>query len=160
METLSPPYAPRMACRNAEVRVSTPSPTAFVDITDRLNELLSGSTVTSGTLLVQTTHTTTALVVNEHEALLLTDFEALLERLAPRDLAYWHDELALRSEVPWNEPRNGHAHCRALLLPTSATLIIRNGRLLLGTWQRVFLVELDGPRQRTLSVLVSGVVQP
>lgn len=159
METLSPPDAPVMAVRNAEIRLTTASPTAFIDLTDRLNDLISASQVTSGMLVVHTTHTTTALVVNEHEALLLADFEALLERLAPRNVAYWHDEMALRAEVPWNEPRNGHAHCRALLLPTSVALIIRDGRLLLGRWQRVFLVELDGPRERTVSVLVSGEVR-
>lgn len=158
MEVLSPPTS-TTAFRSAEFNVSTHSATVFVDLTDRLDDLVSATGVSCGTLVVQTTHTTTALIVNEYEPLLLADFEALLERLAPCGDAYWHDDMSLRTGVPVNEPRNGHAHCRALLLPTSATLIIRAGRLLLGRWQRVFLVELDGPRDRTVSVLVSGEVR-
>ena len=55
-----------------------------------------------------------------------------------------------------DERANGYAHCRALLLPTSALLNVAEGRLQLGRWQRVFLVELDGPRVREVSVPVSG----
>jgi len=51
---------------------------------------------------------------------------------------------------------NGHAYCRALLLPSSACLNISAGTLMLGTWQRVFLVELDGPRVRHVSILIAG----
>lgn len=159
MEVLSPLHASTALFRSAEFRVTTQSATAFVDLTDRLNDLVSASDVSCGTLVVQTTHTTTALIVNEHEPLLLADFHALLERLAPCREAYWHDDMSLRTGVPANEPRNGHAHCRAFLLPTSATLIVRGGRLLLGRWQRVFLVELDGPRERTVHVLVNGEVR-
>ena len=54
------------------------------------------------------------------------------------------------------ERPNGHAHCRALLLPSSACLNVTGGRLALGRWQRVFFVELDGPRERDISVLAFG----
>ena len=54
------------------------------------------------------------------------------------------------------ERANGHAHCRALLLPSSVCLNVASGRLLLGKWQRVFLVELDGPREREVSALLLG----
>jgi thiamine phosphate synthase YjbQ (UPF0047 family) len=55
-----------------------------------------------------------------------------------------------------DERPNGHAHCRALGLPTSVGLNISGGQLVLGRWQRVFFVELDGPRERELSVLMFG----
>jgi secondary thiamine-phosphate synthase enzyme len=58
------------------------------------------------------------------------------------------------------ERPNGHAHCRALLLPSSACLNVTEGRLQLGRWQRVFLVELDGPRERSVSVLLFGEMLP
>jgi secondary thiamine-phosphate synthase enzyme len=58
--------------------------------------------------------------------------------------------------VAADERPNGHAHCRALLLPSSASLNVVDGRLQLGTWQRVFLVELDGPRDREVSLLAFG----
>jgi thiamine phosphate synthase YjbQ (UPF0047 family) len=55
-----------------------------------------------------------------------------------------------------NEPRNGHAHAKALLLRTAETLNVAHGRLQLGRWQRVLLIELDGPREREVSLLAMG----
>jgi secondary thiamine-phosphate synthase enzyme len=156
METIA--LAPR--CHHATIQLHTPPGTAFVDVTDQVATVVARSQVWIGTVQIQTTHTTTAILVNEHEPLLLADFEALLERLAPRDLPYWHDEMALRPGVPANEPRNGHAHCRALCLPVSASLNVAGGSLVLGRWQRIIFVELDGPRERTISVVVFGEVLP
>jgi secondary thiamine-phosphate synthase enzyme len=114
-----------------------------------------------GIINVQTQHTTTAIVVNEHEPLLLADFQALLERTAPRDGRYRHDDTTARTvNLTDAERPNGHAHCRALLLPSSACLNVTGSRLLLGRWQRVFFVELDGPREREVSVLVFGEPRP
>ncbi len=105
---------------------------------------------------VQSLHTTAAIVVNENEPLLLQDLRAALERAAPRHLAYRHDDFSQRAAVPPDEPANGHAHCQALFLRASETLGVAGGRLRLGRWQRVFLVELDGPRTRTAAVTVLG----
>jgi secondary thiamine-phosphate synthase enzyme len=101
-------------------------------------------------------HTTAAVVVNENEPLLLADLRAALERVAPRHLSYRHDDFAQRAAVAPDEPANGHAHCQALFLRASETLALARGRACLGRWQRLFLVELDGPRTRTLSVTVLG----
>jgi secondary thiamine-phosphate synthase enzyme len=105
---------------------------------------------------VQTRHTTTGICVNENEPLLLTDLLALLERLAPRGTAYAHDELHRRSGVRPDERPNGHAHAKALFLRTAETLNVADGRLQLGRWQRVLLLELDGPREREVSLLAMG----
>jgi secondary thiamine-phosphate synthase enzyme len=87
----------------------------------------------------------------------LTDFQALLEAAAPGDGRYRHDDTTVRTVNMTDAERpNGHAHCRALLLPSSACLNVTHGRLRLGQWQRVFFVELDGPRERDLSVLIVG----
>ena len=153
MDTLSPAHT----CRHARIRLVTTRPTDFVDLTDHLTRVLTASGVETGVVNVQTTHTTTAVIVNEAEPLLLDDFRDLLEWAAPRADAYRHDDLERRRDVPADEPRNGHAHCQALLLPTSVCLNVAAGRLALGRWQRVFLVELDGPRPRDVSVVVSGV---
>jgi secondary thiamine-phosphate synthase enzyme len=89
--------------------------------------------------------------------LLLIDFQAVLEAVAPVDRLYRHDDPAARTvNVTDAERRNGHSHCRALLLPSSASLNVTGGRLILGQWQRVFMVELDGPRERDISVLIVG----
>ena len=143
---------------HAAIRITTRHPTEFADVTDDLDRLVRDAGVQVGTLTIQTLHTTTAVVVNEHEPLLLVDFERLLDRTVPRATAYWHDEMPLRPAVAADERHNGHAHCRALLLPSSAVLTIVDGALRLGRWQRVFLAEFDGPRERELSVVILGEV--
>jgi secondary thiamine-phosphate synthase enzyme len=146
--------------QHTRIRVGTRQPVDFVDLTDRLAQLCTDARIGVGILSVQTRHTTTAIVVNEHEHLLLEDFREMLERTAPAAGSYKHDQLWLRSNVPPDEPRNGQAHCRALLLPTSATIHIVDGQLALGRWQRIFLLDLDGPRQRDVSVVVFGEATP
>ena len=137
METLSP----ASACRHSRLQITTRQPTEFVDLTDRLQRLVADAAIGVGILNVQTLHTTTAV----------------LEAGAPDDGRYSHDDLALRTvNLTDEERRNGHAHCRALVLPTSVCLNISGGRLVLGRWQRVFFVELDGARDREISVLVFG----
>ena len=145
------------SCCHARLRITSLHPTEFVDITDRLSAWVRASGVDTGHLNVQSLHTTAAVVVNEHEPLLLADFESLLERTAPCHGTYGHDDLSVRDiNLMPNERRNGHAHCRALLLPASASLNVVGARLVLGRWQRVFLVELDGPQERELSVVMVG----
>ncbi len=146
-------------CHHTWLCLSTTRQTDFLDLTPQLERAVAVAGVRNGLLNVQTLHTTTAIVVNEDEPLLLDDFREVLERTIPRAAAYRHDDLARRGQVPADEPRNGHAHCRALLLPVSATLNVVAGRLILGRWQKVFLVELDGPRRREVSVSVTGAAQ-
>lgn len=147
----------RRLCRHASIHVTTLRPTEFVDLTDRLQQLIARTGLCDGLVNVQTLHTTTAVVVNEHEPLLLADFQAFLEAAAPEDGRYRHDDVSARTvNVTEGERANGHAHCRALLLPTSACLNVVGGRARLGRWQRVFFVELDGPRDRALSVGLYG----
>jgi len=151
METLTP------LARHVTIHLTTREPTEFIDLTGRLETLVANAGIRSGILNIQTLHTTTAVVINEHEPLLLADFKKLLESAAPGDTRYRHDDATARTvNVTVAERPNGHAHCRALLLPSSVSLNVASGRLLLGRWQRVFLVELDGPREREISVLILG----
>ena len=154
---LSATPEPQPGFCHATIQLTTRQPTEFLDITDRLQQLVADAGFRSAILNVQTLHTTTSILVNEHEPLLLTDFEDVLEAAAPIYRRYRHDDARLRTvNVTADERRNGHSHCRALLLPSSACLNVTHGRLLVGRWQRVFFVELDGPRERQLSVLVIG----
>ena len=144
-------------CRHTRVRITTERPTEFIDLTDRLRELVAEAGIRFGFLNVQTLHTTTAIVVNEYEPLLLADVSTLLQNLAPCDAPYRHDDVTARTvNLIADERLNGHAHCRALLLGPTACLNVFDGRLVLGRWQRVFMVELDGPRTREVSVLILG----
>jgi secondary thiamine-phosphate synthase enzyme len=144
-------------CRCTTIRLTTNQPTEFLDLTDDLKSLIRDSGVRLGFVNVQSLHTTAAIVVNEHEPLLLSDFVAALEHAAPSTAPYRHDDLIARTvNLAPDERVNGHAHCRALFLPLSACINVIDGTLRLGVWQRVFLVELDGPRHREISVMVVG----
>lgn len=139
----------------AEIAALTPKKLAFVDLTAVVAERVLAAGVKTGVAHVHTCHTTTGLVLNENEPLLLEDLRRTLERLAPDGGFYGHDDIVRRGAPP-DEPRNGAAHCRALLLPSSQCLPVRHGRLTLGRWQSLLLVELDGPRSRTLRLTVTG----
>jgi secondary thiamine-phosphate synthase enzyme len=153
MQTLAPTFV----YRHTRIRISTERSTEFIDLTEGLEALVAEAALEVGFVNVQTLHTTTGIVVNEHEPLLLDDFTRVLDSVAARDSAYHHDDASVRSvNVTPGERPNGHAHCQALLLGATVCLNVVNGRLLLGRWQRVFLVELDGPRPREISVLMMG----
>ncbi len=130
----------------------------FIDLTELVRERVRRSGVSHGLVNIQARHTTTAIVVNENEPYLIEDIEDLLERWAPRDAPYRHNDLEARSlsESP-GERENGHSHARAVFLGTSESMNIVDGNLQLGQWQRIFLVELDGIRDRSVSILVMGV---
>jgi secondary thiamine-phosphate synthase enzyme len=148
-------FAPASTHRHVRITLTTTQSTQFIDVTERLERLVAEADVGFGLVNVQTLHTTTAVVVNEHEPLLLDDFRELLEDAAPDHGRYRHDDpMARVVNLTTAERANGHAHCRALFLPTSVCLNVVKGRLLLGHWQRVFFVELDGPREREIAVLI------
>lgn len=141
------------------VHLRTEQRLQFIDLTELVTERVRRSGVSHGLVNVHAKHTTTALVVNENEPLLLSDFEELVERWAPRSAPYRHNDLrARRLQVPCDERPNGDAHARALLLGMSASLNITHGEIQLGEFQRIFLVELDGIRKRSVSILVLGMV--
>ena len=138
------------------LRFESRHPTEFVDITDRLRDEVQRAGLRMGRVHLQSLHTTLGLAINENEPLLLHDFEGLLERLAPVGAGYQHDDFARRFDVAVDEPENGHAHCRQLLLTGFTTLLVEDGELVLGRWQSVFAVELDGPRNRQLALQLDG----
>ena len=150
-------YAPALTCRHTRLRIDTERPTQFIDITDQIEAFVATSGVSFGILNIQSLHTTTAIVLNEHEPLLLSDFTTMLARTVPRALFYRHDDFETRTVNMFPDERaNGHSHCRALLLGASAAMNVADGKLQRGCWQRIFLVELDGPRTRDVSVLITG----
>jgi len=141
---------------SGRLRFDSSHPTQFIDITDRLREHVRRAGLVTGRLHLQSLHTTLGLAINENEPLLLRDFQSMLERLAPGDVTYLHDDFSRRIDVALDEPVNGHAHCRQLLVSGFATLLVEEGDLVLGRWQSVFAVELDGPRQRQLALQLDG----
>jgi secondary thiamine-phosphate synthase enzyme len=161
MSVLAPRGRDREAvwtARDARLVVRTAQPTEIVEITGRVQSAVVEVGLITGTVSVQTLHTTTALVLNENEPLLHQDLESMLERLAPTRSYYRHDDLRIRTvNVGPAERPNGHAHCRAAMLGNAALLHVVRGEIVLGRWQRLLFVELDGPQDRTLSVMASGL---
>ena len=141
---------------SGRLRFESSRATEFVDLTRRIRDEVKKSGLRTGRVHLQSLHTTLGLAINENEPLLLRDFQHLLERLAPGDAGYEHDDFARRYEIAVDEPVNGHAHCRQLLLTGFATLLVEDGKLVLGRWQSVFAVELDGPRHRELAMQLDG----
>ncbi|HXW51113.1 MAG TPA: type 2 isopentenyl-diphosphate Delta-isomerase [Candidatus Acidoferrales bacterium] len=128
---------------------------SFIDITDDVARVLASSGVREGAVHVYSSHTTAAIRVNENEELLLGDFTRLLDRLVPAGNGlYEHDDLSRRHDTPPDEPINGHAHCRHLLLSSSELVPVSEGRLALGRYQRIFLIELCSSRERDVVVSV------
>ncbi|MCB2264400.1 MAG: secondary thiamine-phosphate synthase enzyme YjbQ [Candidatus Thiosymbion ectosymbiont of Robbea hypermnestra] len=135
--------------------VSTESGIALHDITPRIRALIADSGIATGFLTLTSRHTTTAITINENEERLLEDVRRFFTRLVPPHDSYLHNDIGLR-DCPPDEPENAHSHLLAMLLGSSEVVSILDGELALGRWQSVMLVELDGPRQRTVSVGLFG----
>ncbi len=129
----------------------------FIDITDSIKDIVASAGIEYGWINIQTKHTTTAIIINEHEPLLLEDMKDLFERIAPQAHDYRHNDFEVRTvNMQPDESPNGHSHCRSLFLRASETINIVGGEMQLGRWQRIFFLELDCPRQRNVSVMVMG----
>jgi secondary thiamine-phosphate synthase enzyme len=139
--------APGVASRLRRLVFETHEPIQFLDITEHVAELARVTRLREGVATVFSRHTTAAVCIQEAEPLLLHDLRDFLERSAPANAHYRHNDFRVRTvHMHDDESPNGHAHCLQLLLGTSQTVPVADGELLLGTWQRIFLVELDGPR--------------
>jgi secondary thiamine-phosphate synthase enzyme len=131
----------------------------FIDITEQIIELARESGIQTGLVKIQTRLTTTAIVVNEGEPLLLEDMKKTLDRVASTDQRYRHNDFSIcTTPMEEEETGNGHSGRQALFLRTSETLNLVNGELELGRWQRVFFIELDHARERIVSILIMGLV--
>ncbi len=129
----------------------------FIDITEDVRAVVLRSGVEHGFVVVFSRHTTAAIRINEAEPLLLQDMEAMLARIAPAGVYYRHNDLSIRTvNLTDDEDLNGHSHCQHLLMGASEAIPCADGDLLLGVWQRVFLVELDTARSREVIVQVVG----
>lgn len=129
----------------------------FIDITDEVTGAVEASGIREGAVTVFSRHTTAAVKINENEPLLLEDMARFLEQVAPRGVNYRHNDFTIRTaNMTEDECPNGHSHCQHLLLSASETIPICDGAVLLGRWQRVFLIELDRPRLREIVIQVHG----
>ncbi len=144
-----------MAIAHTVLEIPTDASIGVYNVTERIQDFVTEHKIASGQVLVFSRHTTTALAINEYETRLLTDIKTYLQKLASPNDKYLHNDLHLRV-VPPDEPINAHSHLMAMTLSTSEVVPIVKGKLALGTYQSILFLELDGPRERTLFVQVSG----
>lgn len=118
----------------------------FREITDEVQAAVRRSGVASGQAIVYVPHTTAGVTINENaDPTVKSDMLAMLDRM-----------------VPWEQPffrhgeGNSAAHVKSSLMGHSATVLVRDGKLLLGTWQGIYFCEFDGPRRRNVHVKVCG----
>lgn len=146
-----------MQVKTKTLKVQTKKGPEFIDITDKVTSFINKTTVQNGIVAICSQHTTAAIKVNENEPLLIKDMEKFLGSLVPQDGFYYHNDFKKRTvNMTSEECPNGHAHCQHLLLSISETLPIIAGKLQLGTWQRIFLIELDHGREREVIIQVMG----
>jgi secondary thiamine-phosphate synthase enzyme len=130
----------------------------FIDITDEIAGVVGRSGVVNGIAVVFSMHTTAAIKINESEPELLKDMARFLSEIAPLDREYFHNNFDVRTvNMEEDECPNAHSHCQHLMLSASETVPVVNGRLCLGRWQRIFLVELDRPKARRVNVQLIGM---
>jgi secondary thiamine-phosphate synthase enzyme len=140
------------------IRLKTGEAPDFIDITDQVAQMVADAHVTMGMAIVFTRHTTTALVLNENESGLRRDVAAFLERMAPKEIYYAHNDMGIRTEnLVEDESPNGHSHAQNMVLGSTQLIPVLMGSMALGTWQRIFLIELDHPRDREVVVQVWGI---
>lgn len=126
---------------------STSSKGEIVDITREVSRVVSESKVKDGVCVVYVPHATAAITINENaDPNIGLDFLDALQRLVPDHEGWRHDRI----------DDNAAAHIKSAIVGPSESIPIESGKLCLGTWQNVFLCELDGPRTRTVLVTVLG----
>jgi secondary thiamine-phosphate synthase enzyme len=139
----------RMPVRHLELKVSTRGNGDIHDLTDGVVKSLDTVGISDGTVTVFVPGSTAAVTTVEYEPGLLKDVPAAMERFAPRDIHYEHDDT-------WHDG-NGYAHVRASAIGPSLTVPLKAGKLVLGTWQQIVLIDFDNrSRERRVTVTVMG----
>ncbi|QGG48281.1 secondary thiamine-phosphate synthase enzyme YjbQ [Heliorestis convoluta] len=129
-----------------EFQVKTSKRLCFTDITAEVSAIVRESGIGQGKVVVFVPHTTAAVTINENaDPDVVHDLETIFQRLVPYQKGYRHGE------------GNSDAHMMTTLTGASETLLIHRGKLLLGTWQSLYLAEFDGPRHRRVVVQVEGL---
>ncbi len=138
-----------MTVTSDTIQKKTTADTDLVDITRDVASIVSRSGVDAGLVTVFVPGSTASITTIEYESGALADLKQAIERMAPRDMRYEHNER-------WGDG-NGYSHVRAALLGPSIAVPIRDGRPLLGTWQQILLCDFDNrPRSREIVVQIVG----
>jgi len=146
-----------MKIYNKKIEVESKGQIEFMDITDQVSEVIAGSGVREGQVLVYSPHTTASIVINHNESMLVQDFMRILYKLVPVSERYSHDLFEIKREKNSDGRSNGHSHCKGMLLGVSQTLPIEKGKMMLTDKQSIFFAEMDGGRKRDIIIQVIGL---
>ena len=125
------------------LEIKTNSRAEIIDITDRIQKVISENKIKSGICILYVPHTTAGITINEnYDPSVKADILDVLEKIAPLSARYKHTE------------GNADSHIKTSLVGSSATVLIEEGKILLGSWQGILFCEFDGPRTRKLVVKV------
>ena len=134
---------------NSNISIKTNGDCDTTDITDQVKKEMERSGVNSGIVTIFVAGSTAGVTTIEYESGVIRDFAEMWDRNVPNDIRYHHDQR-------WGDG-NGHSHVRASLLGPSLTIPFVNGRLTLGTWQQIIMVDFDNrPRSREIIVQILG----
>jgi len=141
-----------MKVHHTSVTVQGDERIEITDVTKIVRTAVQESGVRQGIAVANAQHTTCALFINEFQAALVEDLKALVRRLVPGDAGYRHDDPRYSD----CERGNAEAHLGTALLGRSIALGVSDGELVLGRFQSIIFAELDGPRQRAITVQIIG----
>lgn len=125
-----------------QIPLATVEPIQILDIAGPIRAWVAGSGIREGLLTILSPHTTARVNLNERESELQRDMVTFLKRLVPRDGDYRHNL------APVDDRDNAHAHLLGLFMNAAESVPVAGGELVLGGWQSIFFIELDGPRER------------
>jgi secondary thiamine-phosphate synthase enzyme len=138
-----------MSVKTVSLRLETKGETDLIDITQRVENSVKDSGISSGIVTVFVPGSTAGVTTIEYESGAIRDFQRAVERITPKNIHYDHD-------ARWGDG-NGYSHVRAALLGASLTVPFSSSRLLLGTWQQIVLVDFDNrSRKRELVIQIIG----
>lgn len=139
-----------MPIKNKTIILDTKKRFEFIDITGEVEDFIFSSEILNGQVLVYSKHTTLAIVVNEKETGIFHDSEEFFKRILPEHHYYRHNDFEVRTEnmICDNECKNGDSHLQHMLLGTSETVPVVDGKITFGPWQKIMAIELDGPRSK------------
>ena len=143
----------QLRCVVERIFVKSQRATELIRITDQVKRAAEMSGLKNGMINVFTLHTTTAITINENDPSLEEDIARFMLNVVPEDDSYGHHRFYRRDG---RMAVNAYSHIRASLLGANVTLPLENGRVVLGARQNIYLVELDGPQIRGLTVQVLG----
>jgi len=146
-----------MKIHKQKIFVESKTQIEFIDITDKVQEVIDSSGIREGQVLIYAPHTTMGVAVNYNEPMLLQDFMRILYKMVPVDDQYSHDLFELRRSQKSDGRSNGHSHCKSLLLGISEIIPVEKGKMMITERQNVFAVDFDGARKRDMIVQVIGL---